>query len=229
MAPTAGDGDSTPPQTLTGRIMSAFTGPPSRGGSEDAPERHEIMPQSERKAAMTGLDRIETKWALGGLILAAVAGIGIPAYYIIANPMTKEHGKYVAVSPDAGLLGGVILLFTALGFLALWKRRRTLVAFALFVIGLAFTVFILPIGFAFIVLGGWLMLRAWRISKYGTTDSKVIRRVAATQPRGKNRKEAAKATSKTTTSGQDARRPPTASKRYTPKAPTRKKVPKATE
>jgi hypothetical protein len=228
MAPPAGDGDSTPPQTLTGRIMSAFTGPPSRGGSEDATERHEIMPQSERKAAMTGLDRIETKWALGGLILAAVAGIAIPAYYIIANPMTKQDGKYVAVSPDAGLLGGVILLFTALGFLALWKRRRTLVAFALFVIGLAFTVFILPIGFAFIVLGGWLMLRAWRISKYGTTDSKVIRRVAATQPRGKARKEAAKAPSKTA-SGEATRRPPTASKRYTPKAPARKKVPKATE
>ena len=228
MSPTAGDGNSKPPQTLTARIMGAFTGPPSSGGSEAEADPPEILSAAERKAAMTTLDRKETKWALGGFMLAAVAGVGIPAYYIVANPLTKEDGKYVAVSPDAGLVGGVILLFTVIGFLALWKRKRTLVAFALFIIGLAFTVFLLPVGFAFIVLGGWLMLRAWRLSKYGTTDSKVIRRVAATQPRGRQRKEAARSTSKATSSP-GARKPPTASKRYTPKAPARKKIPKATE
>jgi hypothetical protein len=74
-----------------------------------------------------------------------------------------------------------------------------------------------------------LMLHAWRLSKYGTTDSKVIRRVAATQPRGRQRKEAARSTSKTASSTPGARKPPTASKRYTPKAPPRKKIPKATE
>src|ERR1700722_955906 len=145
MPPTAGDGSSKPPQTLTGRIMSAFTGPPSSGGSEDQADPPEILSPDERKAAMTTLDRTETRWALGGFILAAVAGIGIPAYYIVANPLTKEDGKYVAVSPDAGLVGGVILLFTVIGFLALWKRRRTVVAFALFIIGLALTVFLLPV------------------------------------------------------------------------------------
>jgi hypothetical protein len=229
MSPTAGDGSSKPPQTLTGRILGAFTGPPSSSGSEPKADPHEILPPDERKVAMTTLDQMETKWALGGFILAALAGIGIPAYYIVANPLTKEHGKYVAVSPDAGLVGGVILLFTIVGFLALWKRKRTLVAFALFIIGLAFTVFLLPVGFAFIVLGGWLMLRAWRLSKYGTTDSKVIRRVAATQPRGRQRKEAARSTSKAASSSPGGRKPPTASKRYTPKAPPRKKIPKATE
>jgi len=229
MSPTAGDGSSKPPQTLTARILGAFTGPPSSGGSEAKTDPPEVLSPDERKAAMTTLDRTETKWALGGLILAAVAGIGIPAYYLVANPLTKEDGKYVAVSPDAGLVGGVILLFTVIGFLALWKRKRTLLAFALFIIGLAFTVFLLPVGFAFIVLGGWLMLRAWRLSKYGTTDSKVIRRVAATQPRGRQRKEAARSTSKTASSTPGARKPPTASKRYTPKAPARKKIPKATE
>ena len=228
MSPTAGNGNSKPPQTLTSRIMGAFTGPPSAGRS-DADETPEVLPAGERKAAMSTLNEQEVKWALGGLILAALAGIGIPTYYLIANPLTKQDGKYVAVSPDAGLVGGVILLFTVIGFVALWKRKRTLVAFALFVIGFAFTLFLLPVGFAFIVLGGWLMLRAWRLSKYGTTDSKVIRRVAATQPRGRQRKEAARSTSKAASSGPAARKPPTASKRYTPKAPARKKIPKPTE
>lgn len=227
MSPTAGNGDSEPPRTLTGRIKAAFTGPSSSNGSVET-DPHEIIAPSERKAAMTTLDRTEAKWALGGLILATMAGFGIPAYYLIANPLTKEHGKLVAVSPDAGLVGGVILLFTIVGFLALWKRKRTLLSFSLFIIGLAFTVFLLPVGFAFIVLGGWLMLRAWRINKYGTTDSKVIRTVAATQPRGRQRKEATRSTTKTA-STPAARRPPSASKRYTPKAAPRKKIPKPTE
>ena len=47
-------------------------------------------------------------------------------------------------------------------------------------------------------------------------------------PRGRERKEAAK-TGPKTTSGPAARKPPTASKRYTPKSPPRKKIPKPTE
>ncbi len=64
--------------------------------------------------------------------------------------------------------------------MALWKRKRTLVAFDLFLVGFAFTLFIGLIGFAFILLGGWLMLRAWRLNKYGTTNAKAIAREAAT-------------------------------------------------
>jgi hypothetical protein len=227
MSPPAGTGSSKP-QTLTSRIMGAFTGPASSGGSEDDQETPEILPASQRKAAMSTLNQQETKWALGGLILATVAGIAIPIYFISANKVTKAGKNSIAVAPDAKLLGGVILIICAIGFAALWKRKRTLVAFTLFLVGLAFTVFIGLAGFAFILLGGWLMLRAWRLSKYGTTDSKVIRRVAATQPRGRQRKEAARTTSKTA-STPGARQPPTASKRYTPKAPVRKKIPKATE
>ena len=111
---------------------------------------------------------------------------------------------------------------------ALWKRKRTLVAFSLFLLGFAFTVFIGLAGFIFILLGGWLMLRAWRINKYGTTNSKVIASEAATRPRGRQRKETARSTSKAA-STPGARKPPTASKRYTPKAPTRKKIPKETD
>jgi hypothetical protein len=73
------------------------------------------------------------------------------------------------------------------------------------------------------------MLRAWRLNKYGTTNSKLIAREAAARPRGRQRKETARTTSKAGSSTPAVRKPPTASKRYTPKAPTRKKIPKATE
>jgi hypothetical protein len=224
MSPPAGNGSSKP-QTLTGRIAAAFSGPTSAGSAEGQSEPPRVLPPEERKAVMSTLDPVEAKWALIGLIAATLAGIALPAYYLVANPLTKQHGKYVAVSPDAGLLGGVILVLCVIGFAALWKRKRTLVSFSLFLLGFAFAVFIGLAGFLFIFLGGWLMLRAWRINKYGTTDSKVIRREAAAQPRGRQRKEAARSTSKTS-STPGTRKAPTASKRYTPKAPTRKKLPK---
>jgi hypothetical protein len=227
MSPSAENGSSKP-QTLTSRIMGALTGPASSGRSEDAAETPEVLPAGERKAAMSTLSQQEAKWALGALILATVGGIAIPIYFTVENKVTKAGKNSIAVAPDAKLLGGVILVICAIGFAALWKRKRTLVAFSLFLVGFAFTIFIGLAGFAFILVGGWLMLRAWRLSKYGTTDSKVIRRVAATQPRGRQRKEAARSASKTASSP-GARKPPTASKRYTPKAPARKKIPKETE
>jgi hypothetical protein len=228
MSPDAENGSSQP-RTWSARILGAITGPPSSRGPQDEADRPEILPQEERKAAMTGLDQNEAKWTLGALILATVAGIAIPLYFIAENKVTKDGKNSIAVAPDAKLLGGVILVLCAIGFAALWKRKRTLVAFDLFLLGFAFTLFVGLIGFAFILLGGFLMLRAWRLNKYGTTNSKVIAREAATRPRGRQRKEtAAKSTSKSGSSP-DVRKPPTASKRYTPKAPARKKIPKATE
>ena len=43
MSPPAGNGNSKPPQTLTSRIMGAFTGPASSGRTEDAAETPEIL------------------------------------------------------------------------------------------------------------------------------------------------------------------------------------------
>jgi hypothetical protein len=227
MSPTAGNGSSTP-QTWSARLMGAFTGPSRAGDSEEKTDPAEILPAEERKAAMSSLDPKEAKWALGAFVLATVGGIAIPAYFIAENKVTKAGKNSIAVAPDAKLLGGVILVLCAIGFLALWKRKRTLVAFDLFLVGFAFTLFVGVAGFAFILLGGWLMLRAWRINKYGTTNSKTIAREAAARPRGRQRKEAARSTSKAApTPG--VRKPPTASKRYTPKAPPRKKIPKSAE
>lgn len=194
----------------------------------DEPDR---IPSEQRKQIMRSLDPQEVKLAFGAFALATIAGIAIPAYILASDRITKAGKHSIAVAPDAALLGGVIIVLCILGFVTLWKRRRTFVSFDLFLIGFAFTLFIGLIGFVFILVGGWLMLRAWRINRYGTTDAKAIRQEAATRPRGK----AAASTSKTaTTKGKassqpGARKPPTASKRYTPKSPARKKIPKPTQ
>jgi hypothetical protein len=228
MTPPAGNG-STGPQSWSGRLLGAFTGPRSAaGGSAGTTEAVPILPPEERKAAMSALDPTEVKWSLGALLLATVAGIAIPAYIIADNKVTKAGKNTIAVAPDALLLGGAIVLLCVIGFLALWKRKRTLVAFSLFLIGFGFTLFVGLTGFVFILLGGWLMLRAWRLNKYGTTNSKAIAREAAARPRGKDRKANASAARKVPTKA-GAPKPPTANKRYTPKSPPRKKIPKPTE
>ncbi len=203
--------------------------------SDAAPgSQGEILPPEERKAAMSGLDATEQKLSLGALVLATIGGIAIPAYILATNKVTKHGKNSIAVAPDAALLGGAILLFCLIGFLTLWKRKRTLLTFDLFLIGFGYTLFVGLVGFVFIFVGGWLMLRAWRLNRYGTTNSKLIAREAASQPRGRDRKQRARsgaATGSTKTKAKAAaggsdRKPPAPSKRYTPKAPPRKKIPK---
>jgi hypothetical protein len=193
-----------------------------------------IIPLEGRKAAMSSLDGRETRLSSVGYILGALYGIALPVYYIVNHIETKAGNHRVTVGPDALLLGGAILVFSILGFIALWKRKRTMVAFLLFLVGLGIGYTIFFVGLIFILLGGWLMLSAWRINRYGTTNSKMIRQEVASRPRGKGARTAPASTSRSRSSGKSstppgARKAPTASKRYTPKAPPRKKIPKPTQ
>jgi hypothetical protein len=180
---------------------------------------------------MVGLDPGEVRWTFAAFVFTFAAGVAIPAYITAANKVTKAGKNSIAVAPDAWLLGGALIALSLLGSLFLWKRRRSLVAFDLFLIGFGFTLFIGLAGFAFIVLGGWLMLRAWRMNRYGTTNSKAIARQAAARPRGRDRRGTSSGPAKTSSKGSSPapRKPPEASKRYTPKTPPRRKIPKPAE
>ena len=140
---------------------------------------------------MSSMDGRETRFSFIGFLLAAIFGLVLPIYYIVKHVETKTGKHQVSVGPDALLLGGAVLLFAVVGFIVLWKRRRTMVAFLLFLVGLGVGYSILFIGFVFIVLGGWLMLNAWRIHRYGTADAKLIRQEAANRPRGREARAAA--------------------------------------
>jgi len=228
MTPPAGN-RSGAPQTWSARLLGAFSGPsPGSEGSENKTDQPEILPPGQRKAAMTSLDALEMKLSFWALAVATVVSVAIPVYILAAHKVTKRGGRSITVGPDAILLYGAILLFCAIGFFALWKRKRTILCFDFFLVGFGLTVSLTVVGFVYIFFGAWLMLRAWRINKYGTTSSKVIAKEAAARPRGRERKEAAKASGRSPAAPGE-RKPPSANKRYTPKAPPRKKIPKPTE
>lgn len=227
MTPDSDDGTETP-QTWSSRLKGVLLGTAQAGEPGRPNPAVEVIPAGERKAVMATLDPLERRLALWALILAGVAAMAAAIYINAANKVTKAGKNSIPVAPDAWLLTGVILLLCVLGGLALWKRKRTFVTFDLILIGFAFTLPFGLIGFVFILLGGWFMLRAWRINRYGTTNTKLIAKEAANRPRGKERRETARTGSKTS-SASEARKPPTANKRYTPKSPPRKKIPKPTE
>jgi hypothetical protein len=201
---------------------------------EEAPEEPDrILTPAERKVAMSGLNAVEVKWAKGGLILATVLGIGLTLYLSSAHSTRTEtiisHGKkHKALVPIAGtwlLLGAIVLVFCGLGFLALRRRKRSLVVFSFFVIGFSFVLIFPPLGFALILFGGWLLLRAYRIQKFGTANAKM----AAVEARARPPRRERSRSRATGTAAATPYKAPVPSKRYTPKAAPRKKVAKPVE
>jgi len=214
------DGDDFTPPKFTEIITQKFLKPGQAKGSQAAaPEPDRILDAKERKVAMSTLNALELKWAKAGLVLATVAAILLPVYAKTLLHSAKD--KATSSATEALLISAVVLLFCILGFIALRRRKRTLVAFSIFITGFAFTLTFPPLGFALIFLGGWLMLRAYRLQKYGTANMKMVAKEAAARPSRKQRQAEAKKPVKP--SGYS---PPKANKRYTPKAPAKKKVPK---
>ena len=220
------------PQSLVDRAVQWIAGPDRDPTASLRRDPEYIVPADQRKTTMRGLDDLEVKWSVFGILLSAIVAIGVAVYVSSAHETTKNGKATVTVSPDALLVGGLVLFFGVVGLVALRLRKRTVVAFAFMLNGLALTLVFPPLGFALVLLGGWLMLRAFRINKYGTANSKAVAREAAARRGGRSAAGAAsKAARPSKASGKATPGPktPTANKRYTPKAPPRRKIPKSTE
>jgi hypothetical protein len=221
-----GSGSKSP--KLTQVLSETFLRPAKPKRPVQDPWGERILPPEERKAAMDTLDPSEVKFSKAGLIMTTIV-VPLIAIYNAANHGTRKvtingHKGVVPLQANWLILGAIILLFCVLGFVALQRRKRTLVVFSLFILGLSIIPLLSPLGFALIVLAAWLMMRAHRINKYGSPITKVVSRQAAARPPRRERKQAAVAASRP--AGYKA---PTPNKRYTPKAPTRKKVAKPSE
>jgi hypothetical protein len=125
--------------------------------------------------------------------------------------------------------------------------RRAPLAYACLMTGLAFEVTLGLFGLPFLAAGAWLLIRAWKSQRYGsptakrgdpplqqnargstgrTTSNGSGRSVKPSGTGGKSStsSEGRRSKKSAPTEANTSRRPTTANKRYTPKAPTKKKV-----
>jgi hypothetical protein len=213
------------------------------------------MSDEEKRARITQIDPMERKVGLAAAALAAVFALVYTVPYMVGKisvattvkPLHKTctHGyHYVAttntcngVYPASHYTFPLILwlAFSVAIFVTVRIGRRAPMAFAIVLTGLAFGTVIIML--PYVVCGAWLLLRAYRTQRYGAPNAKApvegYVRPPPRQGRGSGRTTAANGTRNTTRRKrendpepeQPARRPPSASKRYTPKSAPKRKVP----
>lgn len=230
---TTGDAGQTPERrTLSERLVGALANP--RSLAPKAPP--EPGTEAERQAMIRTVDPTERRYGIVAAVLSLVVGLFISfAVQLGLYPQhTKPTGKppacpYGYVDQAAGkafdcLLNthtavdwtrfAFMLILSAAILASVFMRRRSILAATTLLAGMAYGLLGLP----FIALGGWLLVRAWRVQRFGTLNAREAASVARErrgQPR--ERRERGKAVEPPTSDG--PRRPTTASKRYTPPKP----------
>jgi hypothetical protein len=215
------------------------------------PKRESAVP----RAVVMGIDRTERRVAFiaGGLALV-LAALFTPHLY--KNTWITETAKPVRghtcaapyhwntvlktcshlrlTHPSDWLPQFILIVLMAAAIVVFaYLRKRVGVAFAGFFLGLALG----TVGLPFLILGGWLLLRALRLQRYGDPSFFGSSRIARDQaqakragreptPRRAGREPNPRRTRrKESETAAVASRPvaPSASKRYTPKRPPRKR------
>ena len=237
------------------------------GGAAGEVQPERPLTDAEKRARITQIDDTERKLGYAASILAGVIAL-LTFVPFIDNPnltITKTaaptkghtcptHYEYAKVSGHFTCVQYVthprsywvtelviLLLFVVAIFITTRIGRRAALAFATLMTGLAMLSVVQSVlAFPFIFLGGWLLIRAWRVQRYGSPTAKGPAakgpgsdgspgskaggggrgsgtRPAATRGEGRGRRGASKKPAGPTR--------PAPSKRYTPKAPPRRRVP----
>jgi hypothetical protein len=184
-----------------------------------------------------GIDDLEKKvtYAAGAIALL-LAGIFVPrllkatkvtvtatpknhlcatGYHLVGSLCEKSHlaqpSTYWPQFIEILVIGGVMMIFAV-------KAKRAGVAMCALLLGLALG----TVGFPFVLLAAWLIVRAFRLQKYGDASfsgsGKRAREMAQAKKEGRSY-----APRDTKTANARPTSAPEASKRYTPKKPPRKK------
>lgn len=239
-------GDGASEDDATEDDASNAPSAPARGGflSRLAPRPTAPMSDDDLRQSMRTLDPLERKigWVVGALplllalilspeILHNTPGTAIKLLKKGQHCPVKLTGTTCVVSvthhPSQYALQysflvaiGLIILF------GVWRSKRVLVAVASLFAGLGTGV----TGILSIFYGGWLLLRSWRLQRYGVSGGAAVRAMAV--ERSKERREnrttsrtprMSRMSGKSSTTAADGPKPPQSSKRYTPKAQPRKR------
>ncbi|MGH9006951.1 MAG: hypothetical protein ACRDV6_04425 [Acidimicrobiales bacterium] len=226
------------------QISPVFLRPPKSKAEPNQPARP-MTDQEKRKAILT-LDRRERQVGLIGAGLAALIALTTTLPYVL-KPKTpvnetlsasKNHtcsvknfhfdkanghctGK-VVYSLDHWLFALAILLLFALAvFVTVRIGRRGPLGFTALMTGLAYETQVGILGLPFIAAGGWLLIRAWRVQRYGAPTA------TRANPSGERRAPPTRAErptrAKKAWKANAPEKGPSASKRYTPKTQKRKR------
>ena len=223
----------SPWRGLSSRLALALTAP--RTGGTPGPQQP--ISEGEKKQAIFNLDPREKKYGLIGAALAAVIALWQVLPYLfnpknpVKLPVGKNHSctsgfKYhqaanacEAVYDRAhwGFELAVLLAFALAIFVTVRFGRRSAAGFAALMAGLAFEAEVGILGIPFIFGGGWLLMRAWRVQRYGSPTA------TKGNPSGEKRPPPARTERPTRKAKQPEKKGPVASKRYTPKSQKRKR------
>jgi hypothetical protein len=277
-APPATTGTVRPSMTV--RLSQTFAKFTQPGGARDgaaADAATPTMSEAEKAKTIRRIDQTERRIGFFGTGLLAVIGLVAFVPYI-ENPKKRVSetisrlGKHCPAGYKAIVVNGahqctrsvphsaaywafylcIVLAFAAFILIATLVGKRSLLAFALLFGGLAVNGTTGSIiGLIFVVAGGWLLVRAYRVQKHGTTSGKEVALLNAERRAERKSGASSKSASPGTTTGRsakgtkgtkqattsakatkgadagDGRQRPPPNKRYTPKAPPRKKVPPA--
>jgi hypothetical protein len=223
---------------------------PPKDVPDEATEREalEVLSPDERKVAMRNMDRSEVRLGYIAAGVAFIFSILLTVPFMFGPTQTIQRAKPVHGKCAAGyaLIKGscthvtirqpsyyvlpliVYVIFTIAILVTVRIRRRVPASFAAFLTGVAFTSTSIAIGAPLLIYGGWLFVRARRIQKYGTTDSRTVAQMAAEDRVARKAGQplpSARAQNKPSAKGGTKPSAPEASKRYTPPRPKRKKPP----
>lgn len=243
-------------ERLSETFLRPASPPRPRTGPKKVDVDYASMTDDEKRARITQIDPMERKVGLGASALAGVFALVYTIPYMVAKisvattvkPVHKTctHGyHYIAstntcngVYPASHYTFPLILwlVFAVAIFVTVRIGRRAPMAFAIVLAGLAFGTVIIML--PYVVCGAWLLLRAYRTQKYGAPTAKApVEGYVKPPPRSGRGRAAGGGGSRNTTRrrrgdepepAQASRRPPTASKRYTPKSAPKRKVPPPT-
>lgn len=231
------------------RLSETFLRPPKKEVQAEIaaePEDYSRLTDDEKRARIVTIDPLERKLGMAAAAFAAVLALLFNVPYMISkiavatptkpvghacpNGLTyTTHGSGAAtcngVYPASHyILPLVVSLLLALAiFVTVRIGRRSALAFTTALTGVSFgsILYLVP----FVGLAGWMLLRGHRTQKYGAPNAKSPR-PGYVPPVG--RATGRRAASGTAANGRSrrgtdansaARKPPQASKRYTPKAP----------
>ncbi|HUY15983.1 MAG TPA: hypothetical protein VMV11_00335 [Acidimicrobiales bacterium] len=143
-----------------------------------------------------------------------------PTGYHHAGSLCKEVLASSAGAWEVRLLFIVVVALCILYF-TIRRKRAGVACFAIF---LGFGP-VYGAGLLFVLFGSWLILRAYRLQKYGEAGFASSNRVAKERGQARREGRAAKTTSTSNAKGTTAKAvsAPEASKRYTPKKPPRRR------